>query len=211
MDESIYPIWRKNTQKNGRVFASLLHRLIARFRLACSFFEKSMTPFELLCDDLRTIPINVMACGGPRRTFHFKTDDKRICVCARGCLGCNCLGCRHVTVGKRNLENNTASWSLDWIFGQARDIFNLFKGLLNVFLFKPFISLNSKYNIKTFYKPFTKLKDIFGLPKNPIKPSRRCDGVYKVSRDDCDKIYVGKMGNSLDTRVRQHKAACRQF
>ena len=66
-----------------------------------------------------------------------------------------------------------------------------------------------KYNIKTFYKPFNKLQSIFGLPKDPIEPARRCGVVYEVQCADCDKLYVGQTGNSLDTRLRQHRAASR--
>ena len=67
----------------------------------------------------------------------------------------------------------------------------------------------NKYNIKTLYKPFNKLQDIFGLPKDPIQPSQRCGVVYQVPCADCGKVYIGQTGNSLNTRLHQHQAACR--
>ena len=69
----------------------------------------------------------------------------------------------------------------------------------------------NKYNIKTYYKPFNKIEDILGLPKDPIEPSRKCGVVYEIGCADCDKVYVGQTNNSLDTRKGQHQAALRSF
>ena len=65
------------------------------------------------------------------------------------------------------------------------------------------------YNIKTYYKPFNKIQDILGLPKDPIEPSRSCGVVYEVGCSDCNKVYIGQTRNSLDMRLAQHKAAVR--
>ena len=38
-----------------------------------------------------------------------------------------------------------------------------------------------------------------------------CGVVYEISCRDCDKVYVGQTKNSLDTRMKQHRAACRSM
>ena len=65
--------------------------------------------------------------------------------------------------------------------------------------------------LKLFIKLFISLSNIFGLFKDPIEPVKRCCVVYEVQCADCDKLYVGQTGNSLDTRLNQHKATCHLF
>ena len=68
-----------------------------------------------------------------------------------------------------------------------------------------------RFNIKSHYKPLNKLSNIFGLPKDPVEQNKKCGVVYEVPCADCDKVYVGQTGNSLETRLKQHQAACRLF
>ena len=66
-----------------------------------------------------------------------------------------------------------------------------------------------KHDVRVFYKPINKLQTIFGLPKDPVDPHKTCGVVYRVPCSDCLKTYVGQTGNSLHTRLQQHRAACR--
>ena len=68
-----------------------------------------------------------------------------------------------------------------------------------------------RFNIKSHYKPINKLINIFGLPKDPVEQNKKCGVVYEVPCSECNKVYVGQTGNSLDTRLKQHQAACRLF
>ena len=68
-----------------------------------------------------------------------------------------------------------------------------------------------RFNIKSHYKPLNKLSNIFGLPEDPVEQSKKCGVVYEVPCGDCDRVYVGQAGNSLETRLKQHQAACRLF
>ena len=47
------------------------------------------------------------------------------------------------------------------------------------------------------------------MPKDPIEQNKKCGVVYEVPCRDCSKVYVGQTGNSLETRLKQHRAACR--
>ena len=55
------------------------------------------------------------------------------------------------------------------------------------------------------------LSKIFGLPKDPVEQNKKCGAVYEVPCGYCDRVYVGQTGNSLETRLKQHQAACRSF
>ena len=66
-----------------------------------------------------------------------------------------------------------------------------------------------RFNIPSLYKPLNKLCHIFNLPKDPIPPNSICGVVSEVSCKDCKCVYVGQTKNSLDTRLSQHRAACR--
>ena len=66
-----------------------------------------------------------------------------------------------------------------------------------------------KYDVDVFYKPINKLKSIFGLPKDKVPIESVTGVVYEIPCSDCNKKYVGQTGNSLHTRLQQHRAACR--
>ena len=34
-------------------------------------------------------------------------------------------------------------------------------------------------------------------------------GVYKIPCKDCDQVYIGETGRDLDTRIKEHKYACK--
>ena len=68
-----------------------------------------------------------------------------------------------------------------------------------------------KYDVGVCYKPFNKLRSIFGLQKDPLEPDQVCGVVYEVPCSDCNKTYIGQTKNSLRTRLQQHCAACRHL
>ena len=60
------------------------------------------------------------------------------------------------------------------------------------------------------YKPFNKLSQIFGLPKDPVDShNNKCGIVYKISCSDCNSVYIGQSKDCLHTRLEQHRSACR--
>ena len=48
-------------------------------------------------------------------------------------------------------------------------------------------------------------------PKDPVEYDELLGVVYKVPCSDCDRTYIGQTGNSLRTRLQQHRAACRHL
>ena len=67
------------------------------------------------------------------------------------------------------------------------------------------------FQVSTFYKPINKISTILGLPKDPLKSEDVCGVVYQVSCRDCEKQYIGQTTNSLATRLKQHRAACKHL
>ena len=66
-----------------------------------------------------------------------------------------------------------------------------------------------KYDVDVCFKPFNKLHSIFGRQKDPVEPDQLLGVVYEVPCSNCDRTYIGQTGNSLRTRLQQHRAACR--
>ena len=66
-----------------------------------------------------------------------------------------------------------------------------------------------KHDVGVSFKPFNKLRSIFGRQKDPIEPDQVLGVVYEVPCSDCDRTYIGQTGNSLRTRLNQHRAAFR--
>lgn len=64
-----------------------------------------------------------------------------------------------------------------------------------------------------FYKPVNKLQTIFVLCKDPFQPDNMCGVVYEIPNVTNKKylhilVYIGQTGNSHQTRLQQHRAAC---
>ena len=68
-----------------------------------------------------------------------------------------------------------------------------------------------KYDVGVSFKPINKLHSIFGRQKDPVEPDQVCGVVYEIPCSDCDRTYIGQTGNSLRTRLQQHRAACRHL
>jgi len=97
------------------------------------------------------------------------------------------------TITKQVEEKRKAKLVLPYVKGCAERISRILK----------------PYSIITVFKPMNKLSSIFGLPKDPISMQNICGVVYEISCGDCNQVYIGQTGNSLATRVKQHKAACK--
>lgn len=66
-----------------------------------------------------------------------------------------------------------------------------------------------RHKVRVYYKPLLKQKHLFPLPKDPIERKQQRGLVYKIPCHDCDRSYIGQTGNSLSTRLNQHRAALR--
>ena len=68
-----------------------------------------------------------------------------------------------------------------------------------------------RYKINTVYKPCLRIRHFLPTPKDRVGPAERCGIVYRIKCNDCDLTYIGQSGNSLNTRVSQHRSALRLF
>ncbi|XP_060765135.1 uncharacterized protein LOC132873505 [Neoarius graeffei] len=62
-----------------------------------------------------------------------------------------------------------------------------------------------KYNINTPVKPHTTLRQILVHPKDRIHPDNRCNTIYEIPCQLCNKTYIGETGRSFNTRKNEHK------
>jgi len=66
-----------------------------------------------------------------------------------------------------------------------------------------------KFNIRTFFKTITSIRTLLVHPKDPIQKEKRTRVVYEVPCN-CGKVYIGKTIRTLETRIKEHKKACRE-
>ncbi|XP_060794656.1 uncharacterized protein LOC132897207 isoform X1 [Neoarius graeffei] len=65
-----------------------------------------------------------------------------------------------------------------------------------------------KHNINTPVKPHTTLRQILVHPKDRIHPDNRCNTIYEIPCQLCNKTYIGETGRSFNTRKNEHKKEC---
>ena len=65
-----------------------------------------------------------------------------------------------------------------------------------------------KYNIRTAFKTTNILQHMLMKVKDPTPHNERPGIIYKI-RCECGDFYIGETGRTLDTRLKDHKAACR--
>ena len=65
----------------------------------------------------------------------------------------------------------------------------------------------SKLDIVVRFYPMRTLRYLLVRPKDPIPPNLINEVIYKVPCKQCDKVYVGQAGRSLDCRLKEHKRA----
>ena len=70
--------------------------------------------------------------------------------------------------------------------------------------------LNS-VNIRVAFRPPSSLRELLSHPKDPIPLEHKCNVVYKIPCDSCDKCYVGQTGRTFSQRLREHQRAVRTF
>lgn len=66
-----------------------------------------------------------------------------------------------------------------------------------------------QFNIRTFFRTVTSIRDMLVHPKDPILKEKRTRVVYEVPCS-CGKVYIGKTIRTLETRMKEHKKACRE-
>ena len=65
-----------------------------------------------------------------------------------------------------------------------------------------------KHNISTPVKPYIKLRQLLVHPKDKIEPHNKCNVIYEIPCQSCNKTYIGETGRSFTTRQREHKKEC---
>ena len=60
-------------------------------------------------------------------------------------------------------------------------------------------------------KPVCVLSNIFCKPKDKVFDKEKSGLVYQISCRDCDAVYIGETGRSLETRKREHIDAVKNF
>ena len=65
-----------------------------------------------------------------------------------------------------------------------------------------------KYNIRTAFKTTNTLGRMLAKVKDPTPRNERPGVIYKI-RCECGDFYIGETGRTLDTRLKEHEAACR--
>ena len=62
-------------------------------------------------------------------------------------------------------------------------------------------------NIRTCFKPHKTLRELLVHPKDHIPDIKKPGVVYSISCNDCDSVYVGQTGRTLEHRMKEHKRA----
>ena len=65
-----------------------------------------------------------------------------------------------------------------------------------------------KFNIRTAFRSGASLGQLLTKVKDPVPPEDRPGAIYKISCL-CGDSYIGETGRTTNTRVKEHKAACR--
>ena len=65
-----------------------------------------------------------------------------------------------------------------------------------------------KFNIRTAFRSGASLGKLLTKVKDPVPPEDRPGAIYKISCL-CEDSYIGETGRTTNTRVKEHKAACR--
>lgn len=63
--------------------------------------------------------------------------------------------------------------------------------------------LFKKYNIEMVHASGRKLKNLLGSTKDQIDKNLS-SGIYKISCEDCEKIYIGQTKRNIKTRFKEH-------
>ncbi len=63
----------------------------------------------------------------------------------------------------------------------------------------------SKYRIATSVKPHLTLRNILVYPKDKIDTLDKTGVVYKITCNNCKKIYIGEPGRKLGVRSKEHR------
>ena len=78
-------------------------------------------------------------------------------------------------------------------------------------LTKPIKRVLQQVGVGVATKPVRVLCYIFCKPKGKVLGKEKSGLVYQISCRDCDALYVGETGRSLETRKREHIDAVKNF
>ena len=63
--------------------------------------------------------------------------------------------------------------------------------------------------VRVMFRPHMTLRQQLVHPKDPVPSSMKSGVVYSISCTTCPAVYVGQTSRSLETRLKEHKAAVR--
>ena len=69
---------------------------------------------------------------------------------------------------------------------------------------EPIKRVLAQVGIEVVLKPYFTLSFVFRKPKDVICDEKKCGLVYEFPCRDCDAVYVGETGRSLNTRKKEH-------
>ena len=62
-----------------------------------------------------------------------------------------------------------------------------------------------KHNISIAVKPINKIGNAFVHPKDKIPKGKQNEVIYRIPCKNCDFVYIGETGGSLDKRLTEYK------
>ena len=62
----------------------------------------------------------------------------------------------------------------------------------------------TKHGAPAYHKPYNTLKSLLVHPKDQSEIHRKCNTVYSMKCDDCDKEYIGETGRTVGIRHKEH-------
>lgn len=65
-----------------------------------------------------------------------------------------------------------------------------------------------KHRISTPVKPHVKMRQLLVHPKDQIPPEKKCDVIYEIPCQSCNKTYIGETGRQFSTRKKEHQKEC---
>ena len=65
-------------------------------------------------------------------------------------------------------------------------------------------------NIRTIFKSFNTIRNFLTKVKTPQPTHKKVKLVHEIRCQNCDKVYIGETGRSLQKRISEHKMAVKR-
>ena len=62
-----------------------------------------------------------------------------------------------------------------------------------------------EHNVSTAMKPINKIRSAVVQPKDKIPKEKQNELIYRIPCKNCDFVYIGETGRSLEKRLAEHK------